>query len=105
MGDPEKSAEWKVFFTSSAEKQARKLPTNVREVLARLIRDLEQDGPIQKEWSHFSPLKKGRNIPQNSYHCHIKSGRPTYVVCWLIQDKKIQIIEVYYVGTHENAPY
>ncbi len=105
MSDPEKVGKWQVFLTSAAAKQKKKLPANAIETLASLIGDMEQGGPIQKEWSHFGALKKGKGIPENAYHCHIKSGRPTYVVCWLVQDKKIQIIEIYYVGTHENAPY
>lgn len=105
MFDREKQGKWEVFLTSSVVKQKRKLPIGVIESLARLIGDMEQEGPIQHKWSHFGMLKKGKSIPENSYHCHIKNGRPTYVVCWLVRDKKIQIIEVYYVGSHENAPY
>ncbi len=105
MSDPEKQGKWQVFLTNSANKQRKKLPENVNEVFARLIGDLEQDGPIQKKWANFGALKKGKNVPENAFHCHIKKGRPTFVVCWLVQDKKIQIIEVYYVGTHEGAPY
>lgn len=105
MSDPDKLGKWQVFLTTAASKQKKKLPPNVLESLANLIGDLEQDGPIQKEWSHYSPLGKGKDIPLNAHHCHIKNGRPTYVVCWLVRDKKIHIIEVYYVGTHENAPY
>ena len=105
MSDPEKLGKWQVLLTNAAYKQKRKLPVAIVESLARLIGDMEQDGPIQKNRPHFGALKKGKNIPENSYHCHIKSGRPTYVVCWQVQDRKIQIIEIYYVGTHENAPY
>jgi hypothetical protein len=105
MADREKVVKWQVFLTNTAAKQKKKLPMGVVEVFARLVGDLEQEGPIQKNWSHFGMLKKGKNIQENSYHCHVKSGRPTYVVCWLVRDKKIQIVEVYYVGTHENAPY
>jgi hypothetical protein len=32
-------------------------------------------------------------------------GRPTYVAVWEAQDKKIKLVEVLYVGTHEKAPY
>jgi mRNA-degrading endonuclease RelE of RelBE toxin-antitoxin system len=105
MIDSEKAAKWQVFFTSSASRQKKKLPPKTIEALARLIGDMEQMGPIQKDWSHFTSLGKMRNVLANSYHCHIKSGRPTYVVCWRIRDKFIHIIEIYYVGTHENAPY
>jgi mRNA-degrading endonuclease RelE of RelBE toxin-antitoxin system len=93
---------WQVGFTSTAARQKKRLPANISEKLARLIGDLEKIGPIQKEWSHFGALK---NFPENSYHCHIKSGRPTYVVCWKVRDKAIHIIEIFYVGTHESAPY
>lgn len=34
-----------------------------------------------------------------------KGGKPTYVACWYIKDKKVKIVEIYYVGTHEKAPY
>jgi len=96
---------WRVDFSTAAKKQKKKLPSIVVKQLAALAWDLEKTGPIQPMWPHYSQLKKSKSIPSGSYHCHIKSGRPTYVVCWLVQDKKIKIIEIYYVGTHENAPY
>lgn len=96
---------WRVEYTSSSRKQVKKLPASITAQLATLAWDLEHSGPIQPEWLHYSPLKKGRNIPSNAHHCHIKSGRPTYVVCWQVVDKTIKIIEIFYVGTHENAPY
>lgn len=37
-------------------------------------------------------------------HCHLQKGNPTYVCCWKVFEDT-QTIEVYYVGTHENAPY
>lgn len=53
-----------------------------------------------KEWKNFSSL-----TGNDSYHCHLKKGKPTYVACWRIVSKKEKIIEVYYVGTHQNTPY
>ena len=105
MGDFGKEGAWRVSYSAAAKKQKKKLPLVVVKQLAALTWDLEHHGPIQTNWSHYSQLKKSKNVPSGSYHCHIKSGRPTYVVCWFVQDKKIQIIEIYYVGTHENAPY
>ncbi len=96
---------WKVFYTTAAHKQLKKLSERVLDSLTLLIRDIEDRGPIQKDWPHFSALGKTRNVPSNSYHCHIKSGRPTYVVCWQVTDKTIRIVEIFYVGTHENTPY
>jgi hypothetical protein len=63
--------------------------------------DVEKETPA---WQ-VSALKKDKRIPDNSYHCHIKSGRPTYVVCWRVENKKVKIVEIFYVGTHENTPY
>lgn len=99
------NALWNVDFSSRANKQMKKLPEKVRLQINLLAREIEHAGPIRKNWAHFSPLTKGKGIPANSYHCHLKSGKPTYVACWHVENKKINIVEIYYVGTHENAPY
>ena len=99
------SDNWNVEFSASANRQKKKLPSTVVQQLARLTFDLVLEGPIQPKWSHYSQLKKSKTVPTNAYHCHIKGGRPTYVVCWQVIDKKIKIIEIFYVGTHENTPY
>ncbi|NGX60774.1 MAG: hypothetical protein K940chlam9_00242 [Chlamydiae bacterium] len=90
---------WKVDLTAKAVKQRARLPEKVQAILDRLTKQMEVSGPIRKDWKNF-----GKLIGSN-YHCHLKNGRPTYVACWTVVDKKIQIIEVYYAGTHENAPY
>ena len=72
-----------------------KLPTDVRKLLYLLIADLEGDGPIQKSWRNFSPLGQDR------YHCHLNYR---YVACWTCRHNEI-VIEVYYVGSREKAPY
>jgi hypothetical protein len=80
-------------------KQVAKLPTDIRCAFLALVTEMELSGPILPRWSHFGKIKGSKS----TYHCHLKDGRPTYVVCWrqLAENK----IEVYYVGTHENAPY
>ena len=65
------------------------------------MRDIEKSGPERTNWPNFGKLR-GK---ENSYHCHIKNGNPTYVVVWEVQNNEINIIEVKYVGTHEKAPY
>jgi hypothetical protein len=52
----------------------------------------------------FSSLT-GKGLRKNTYHCHVSAGRPTYVACWTVVEKRIKIVEIFYVGTHENAPY
>ncbi|KAF3363225.1 hypothetical protein PHSC3_000243 [Chlamydiales bacterium STE3] len=49
-------------------------------------------------WPNFSKLK------DLLYHCHLEKERPTYVACWRVY-KQEKLIEVYYAGTHEKAPY
>lgn len=90
---------WTVDFTSKAAKQRGKLPDKVRALLDLLSKQMEISGPIRRDWKNFSKLTG------DNYHCHLKKGHPTYVACWRVVDKKIQIIEVYYAGTHENASY
>jgi hypothetical protein len=63
--------------------------------------DLINKGPAIS-WPNYGKLqgKKG-----DKRHCHLQKGKPIYVCCWEVIDKKRKIIEVYYVGTHEKAPY
>ena len=60
---------------------------------------MEESGPIRGNWPNFSKLEK------SDYHCHLKKGKPTYVACWRMINKQIKLLEIYYVGTHEKAPY
>jgi len=101
LGYPYIQMKWTVGVTNKADKQLKKLPEFVRSAFVLLARELEEYGPYRSNWSHYGKLKNSGN----RYHCHISSGRPTYVVCWEITDKTIRVMEVYYVGTHENAPY
>ena len=90
---------WTVEFANKAAKQLKKLPSSIQDAIALLVAEIQQDGPNRPNWKNYSKLGK------NLYHCHLKKGKPTYVACWAVIDKKIQIVEVYYVGTHEKAPY
>mgnify|MGYP002636796373 FL=1 len=72
-----------------------KLPSGVQKLLYLLVADLQADGPIQKGWRNFSPLGDDR------YHCHLDYR---YVACWTCKKNEI-VIEVYYVGSREKAPY
>jgi hypothetical protein len=99
------NGKWQIEPINKLEKQIKNLPEHVRLVMFSLLKDLEDMGPYQPAWPKYSPLKRGKRIPDSSFHCHLKRGKPTYVACWRIIDKKRKLIEVYYVGTHENAPY
>lgn len=84
-------------LVGKAKKAHKLLPKKVFNAFLFLLSDLES-GPEAPNWPNYGKL--GRM----TYHCHLKKGRPTYVACW-IADKKLKIIEVFYAGTHEKAPY
>ena len=94
---------WTVQFTNKAAKQARQLNEELFLVLQLLAEDLKVKGPIPgKFWHNYGKLssKKNRDIR----HCHLAKGHPTYVCCWEVFNIE-KIVEIYYVGTHEKAPY
>ncbi|OAI49255.1 hypothetical protein AYO45_03085 [Gammaproteobacteria bacterium SCGC AG-212-F23] len=95
--------EWDIRVTKTVIKQSEKLNANISLALRFLLEELACKGPIIYTWPNFGKLHGTKNI--DKYHCHLKKGRPTYVCCWETIDKKKRIIEVYYVGTHEKAPY
>ena len=67
----------------------------IQKKLAVLMDDLRDKGPIRAGWPNYSKLEK------KIYHCHLVMK---WVVCWQCENKSI-IIEVYYAGSRENAPY
>jgi mRNA-degrading endonuclease RelE of RelBE toxin-antitoxin system len=95
--------QWDVEFTNKAAKQVRKLNKQVEAALRLLVEDLMHTGPAQPSWPNYSKLHQRQGIDRR--HCHLIKGKPTYVCCWEVTDSKMKIIEVYYVGTHEGAPY
>lgn len=94
---------WKTGLTTKAGKQAELLPEDAFSALQVLLTDLQNKGPNPgPHWPHYSKLQGKKNIDRR--HCHILKGRPTYVCCWEVYQLE-KIIKVYYVGTHEKAPY
>ena len=90
---------WTVKMSRSAEKQKMKLSKPVQQILFALLHDIETAGPVRGDWPHYGKLSESK------HHCHLKKGNPTYVAVWVEIDKKVKLVEVTYVGTHEKAPY
>ena len=96
---------WTVLFSRDVRKQYEKLKRgdsrkpSVVDLIDFLAIDLQKNGPYLFDWPHYSSLGK------NHFHCHLRKGHPTYVACWRVVDKQAKQIEVYYVGSHEGAPY
>lgn len=91
--------EWTVTYSNKAGKQYNKLPQSVRAVIDLLISEIRVSGPVRGNWKNYSKLS------DKQHHCHVKNGRPTFVVVWEEQDNSIKLVEVIYAGTHEKAPY
>ena len=64
--------------------------------------DLEISGPSARLWPNYGALP-GKKY-EDKRHCHLEKVNPTYVACWRVF-KKERLIEVYYAGSHEKAPY
>lgn len=60
----------------------------------RLLRDIEY-GPVQPDYKNYSKLGKDK------FHCHLSYH---WVACWQLVDGAY-VVEVYYVGSREGAPY
>jgi mRNA-degrading endonuclease RelE of RelBE toxin-antitoxin system len=90
---------WAVKLSNKAAKQARKLPNNVQDNLKLLLKEIISAGPVRGNWKNYGKLA------DNKHHCHIKSGKPTYVAVWEEMNNSIKLVEVIYAGTHEKAPY
>jgi hypothetical protein len=86
---------YEVIVKRRTLKGLRKMPEQIQMKMANLVEDLRDKGPIRKEWPNFGKLGP------DAYHCHLSHH---WVACWLCQ-KNSRIIEVYYAGSRENAPY
>jgi len=86
---------YEIRVVKKVQKNLFKLPENIRERFMVLAEELRDRGPIAHGWPNYSKLG------DNRYHCHLTRS---YVACWT-HDKGTITIEVYYVGSRENAPY
>ena len=86
---------FEVVFTKAAKKGIRNLSEIDRKRLNRLVDSLKKAGPMQPAFRNFSKLG------ENTFHCHLSYS---WVACWSQENEKV-IIEVYYVGSREKAPY
>ncbi len=90
---------WTVAIPKRVAKQALALPVRARDALRQLLLDIRETGPTQPAWPNYGKIVGA----QDCHHCHIRKGRPTYVVVWRVLEG--DTVEVCYVGTHEGAHY
>jgi mRNA-degrading endonuclease RelE of RelBE toxin-antitoxin system len=90
---------WTVITSNKAQKQIDQLPRRVIKVLDALVAEIGLRGPVRGNWPNYSKLRGER------HHCHLTKGKPTYVAVWEVKEKRVKLVEVIYVGTHERARY
>lgn len=73
----------------------QRLPKRVQHRIWLLATDLREHGPVQPLWPNYSRLETG------AYHCHLLHD---WVACWRFDVAKKEV-DVYYVGSRQNAPY
>ena len=101
MVPDEKPPLWSVKFTGKARKQKEKLPASIAAALYSLRKELEAEGPERIHWPHYSKITGKPDM----HHCHLNKGKPRYVAMWKVTDRSVNLMEIRYVGTHENANY
>lgn len=90
---------WEVCFKKKAAKGLKGLPKRVSAQVFLLADEIKLFGPVRGNWKSYSKLGGDK------HHCHVQDGRPSYVVCWEVVNRVVKIVEIYYVGTREKAPY
>lgn len=96
------TVKWDVRFSKKAGKQYKNLKMcgtkpSINDILDLLVFELKSNGSERTNWLNYGKLS------ENTFHCHLKKGKPTYVACWAVLDYKLKRIEVYYAGTHEGT--
>ena len=86
---------YEVRVTKKAKKRIERAPETVQILFDDLLQELRDSGPIRSDWPNFSKLGA------EEFHCHLKYR---WVVCWR-HNKGVTLIEVYYAGSREDAPY
>ena len=86
---------YEVVVKHSLLKSIQKMPEPIQRKMANLVEDLRDKGPFRSDWPNYSKLNA------NQYHCHLSRS---WVACWSHKRNTV-LIEVYYAGSRENAPY
>ncbi len=86
---------YRVLISRRILKRIKRIPESIQTRLAILVEQLREKGPLQPGWADYGKLGP------NKYHCHLSRS---WVACWYWEKGTIDI-EVYYVGSRQNAPY
>lgn len=84
--------------------QAKKEMAKIDRSLARRLRDRLRElavNPLDPRLARQMETDPNRRYSRVG----LKKGRPSYVAIFRVADRGIKLIEVRYVGTHEDADY
>jgi mRNA-degrading endonuclease RelE of RelBE toxin-antitoxin system len=84
-----------VLISKRVQKQIERIPEPTKKRLVALVEQLQERVPLQPAWPNYGKLGL------NKYHCHLSRD---WVACWYYKQSTVEI-EVYYVGSRQNAPY
>lgn len=87
---------WTVWIKRKQLRKLEELPLEIQLKFLALKTDLQRSGPVQVSWRNYSKLSDTR------HHCHLSYH---FVACWQVLSDHELTMEVYYVGSRENAPY
>lgn len=86
---------YSVKIMKKVKKNIKKMPLDIQNKFTLLVEDIKKKGALRTEWQNFSELEKDK------YHCHLSYH---WVACWTWK-KGTFLVEVYYAGSREKAPY
>lgn len=87
--------QYEVYIKKKVARGLIKLPERVQNRFWLLVECLEESGPIQSKFPNYSKLG------EVEFHCHLGYS---WAACWKNVKGELTV-EVYYVGSRENAPY
>ncbi len=91
---------WRVYVKKRTLRLVERMPSRAQEAFGRLRTVLEQVGPTGPHaWRNYGKLKG----EINTFHCHLTPDHQ-WVACWR-SEHEILTIEIFYAGSHQNAPY
>jgi hypothetical protein len=91
---------WRVVAARRTLKVLERMPLKARDSFWRLFAVLGDSGPTgPRNWRNYGKLKSR----DAAYHCHLTADH-RWVACWRAEEDTL-VIEIFYLGSHQDAPY
>jgi len=98
---------WAVDLSREAKKKYKTLNKNglrpsITDAIGALVADLKLNGPALINWPNYRTIHEKKTI---LLPLRFKKRKTYILACCELINKKENKIEVFYVGSHEGAPY